>query len=58
MGRANVPALIALLEAYMAKGAAQVLSGDANKLSSLLGVFQRLLQFKVVLCVWLGIDLF
>jgi len=44
--RANVPALVGLLEAYMAKGAVQVIAGDANKLSSLLGVFQRLLGFR------------
>ena len=44
--RANVPALVLLLEAYLVRGADQVIAGDAQKLVSLLNIFEHLLNTK------------
>lgn len=44
--RSNVPALVSLLEAYLVRGADQVIAGDAKKLNQLFDVYYRLLGFK------------
>ena len=42
----NIPPLVRLLQAFVEKGSAQIVGGDGSQLTSLLGVFQKLISSK------------
>lgn len=42
----NIPPLVRLLQAFVEKGSAQLIGGDGTQLTSLLGVFQKLISSK------------
>jgi len=42
----NIPPLVRLLQAFVEKGSAQIIGGDGSQLTSLLGVFQKLISSK------------
>jgi len=42
----NIPPLVRLLQAFVEKGSAQIIGGDGSQLTSMLGVFQKLISSK------------